>query len=115
MKDKKVTLKRLLQSFLKPAKMTWIVFFIIITLLIFNVFSLNIFGFGSEHLFYLAFFLPLKFFNAIGLDVIAKHSDYWIKGPNLLGVILIILSDIVSIYFISLVITKILKIKDKIT
>ncbi len=97
------------KTFLKPAKMTWIVFAIIVTLLIFNVFSLNIFGFGSEHLFYLAFFLPLKFFNAIGLDVIATHSDYWIKGPNGLGCILIILSNLVSIYFISLAITKILK------
>ncbi len=109
MKDKKITLKRLLQNFLKPAKMTWIVFAIIIIILILNVFSLNIFDFGSEHLFYIAFFSPLEFFSAIGLDVIAAHSDYWIKGPNLLGVILIILSDIVSIYFISLVITQFFK------
>ncbi len=109
MKDKKITLKRLLQNFLKPAKMTWIVFAIITTLLILNVFSLNIFDFGSEHLFYLAFFSPLEFFSSIGLDVVAKESDYWIKGPNLLGFILIILSNIISIYFISLVITKFLE------
>ncbi len=100
------------KKLLKPAKMTWVVFALIILLLILNIFSLNIFGFGSEHLFYLAFYSPLEFFNAIGLDVIAAHSDYWIKGPNGLGCILIILSDIVSIYFISLVTTKFLERKN---
>ncbi len=91
-----------MKKFLKPSKLTWIIFFTIIFIVILNAITINAFNFGSEILMGIFFFIPLAFFKFMGLDISAKTG--WLEIPTLLGNILVIFFDIVLVYLISFMI-----------
>lgn len=96
-----------LQTLLKPSKLTWVIFVVIIFIVVLNLITLNTLNFGTDILVNIVFFLPLALFELIGLNITTKTG--WFQVPNLLGYILIIGLDIILIYLISLILTKLFK------
>ena len=92
------------KEFFKPSKLTWIIFGIIVLTLIVNGIILNTLNFGIEALVMIPFYFPLTIFRSIGLPVTTGSG--WFPLPNILGYILIILFNIIAIYLISLILTK---------
>lgn len=91
------------KNLFKPTKTTWILFGIIILILVLNVIILNTFNFGIESLVMIPLFLPLSIFSSIGLKVTSGGS--WFPLPNTLGYVLIIVFNVIIIYFLALIIT----------
>ncbi len=92
-------------------KTTWIIFGIFILILILNGIILNTFNFGIEALVMIPFYLPIIMFESLGLNLTTGSG--WFPLPNLLGYVIIVVSNIVVIYLCSLILTKLfLKIKN---
>lgn len=91
-----------LKKFLKPTKLTWIIFGIIVLVLVVNGFVFNTFDFGVRALIIFPVFLPFSVLREIGLPV----SSGLLPFPNLFGYILIFLFDLIGIYLISFVFEK---------
>ena len=92
------------KEFFKPSISTWFTFGIIILILILNGIALNTFNFGIETLVMIPFYLPLSIFRTIGFPVTTGSG--WFPLPNLLGYVLIIVFNLITIYLISLILTK---------
>lgn len=99
------------KEFFKPMKSTWITFVVIILILILNGIILNTFNVGIEALVMIPFYLSLSIFRAIGIPVTTGSG--WFPLPNLLGYVLIIVFNVIAIYLVSLILTKLfVKIKN---
>jgi len=95
------------KEFFKPTKLTWIIFSIIVLILVLNVIILNIFDFGIEILVMIPFYSPYIVFESLGLNLGSAGGSGWgWPLPNLLGYIVIIISNIIVIFFVSLLISK---------
>lgn len=94
-----------MNKLLKPTRLTWIIFGIISILLILNLLILNIFDVGIEALVIFPYYLTIVSFEFLGLDLTSQvHEGYPI--PNLLGYILILMTNIIVVFFISLLVSK---------
>lgn len=93
-----------LKNFLKPSRLTWIIFDIIILFLGINAILLNTITKGIDEVLLIQIYLPLEFFESLGLKL--STSAGWFPLPNLFGYLLIIISNLAVIYIFSLLISK---------
>lgn len=92
------------KEFFRPTKLTWEISAIVLGFSLVNLFSLNLFNIGIGNLAMVQFLFPIIVFDSLGLFV--GSSSGWFPSPNMLGYILIILSNLLIIYLVSVLIEK---------
>ena len=102
--------------FLKPTKVTWIVFILLVIINIAGPFSVQFFSNVSPFVNWLTFDLPIYQFLGLwdwvadmGINVIAPSGAEFFDAPNMLGWVLIIVPFLITLmfhYLIASVISK---------